>query len=422
LIASLAQWRPRPETSVTVAVRALKELDELGDHPLPNLLNLTDLRSLETIVTISLGRAHFLAGDMEEARAWLKRGLASEGAAYSIWRISGLGSLGLLEAWCGCTERARTYADEALAVASEVGMLAHPAAADAFLALTLTNLERGEPQHAALSLHEGALRAAANKRAHLSWVAHLELALLQTADGQPESAASSLLTDGSRPGTPPPPIVADRLLALRSQRLRLAGSADRARRTIGDSPVGSSALVFEKVATLLTLGEVGKAEKILEASPDPEPAEPLVDVERQILRAWLSKAQSGHAVAKAHLAEALQVAEPHSLVEVFVRAGPPILSLLAEEWGPDQSFCNRVIERARALSSPHPETALADPLTDRELEILSYLPSRFTNTELADRCYVSLNTMKTHMAHIYRKLDVANRNGAIVRARQLGLL
>jgi LuxR family maltose regulon positive regulatory protein len=35
---------------------------------------------------------------------------------------------------------------------------------------------------------------------------------------------------------------------------------------------------------------------------------------------------------------------------------------------------------------------------------------------------VSVNTIKTHMAHIYRKMGVANRNGAIVRARELGLL
>jgi LuxR family maltose regulon positive regulatory protein len=65
---------------------------------------------------------------------------------------------------------------------------------------------------------------------------------------------------------------------------------------------------------------------------------------------------------------------------------------------------------------------MADPLTDREMEILSLLPSRSTNTELAERCYVSVNTIKTHMAHIYRKLDVANRNEAILRAREMGLL
>ena len=56
------------------------------------------------------------------------------------------------------------------------------------------------------------------------------------------------------------------------------------------------------------------------------------------------------------------------------------------------------------------------------MEVLSYLPSRLTNAELAERCFVSVNTIKTHMAHIYQKLAVPNRNEAIARARELGLL
>ena len=69
-----------------------------------------------------------------------------------------------------------------------------------------------------------------------------------------------------------------------------------------------------------------------------------------------------------------------------------------------------------------PRARLVEPLTDRELEILSYLPSRLTNSEMARRCYVSVNTIKTHMSHIYRKLNVANRNAAIDRAQEIGLL
>ena len=56
-------------------------------------------------------------------------------------------------------------------------------------------------------------------------------------------------------------------------------------------------------------------------------------------------------------------------------------------------------------------------MTVRELEILSYLPSRLTNTELADHFYVSVNTIKTHMVHIYRKLGVTNRNAAVARGQ-----
>jgi LuxR family maltose regulon positive regulatory protein len=56
------------------------------------------------------------------------------------------------------------------------------------------------------------------------------------------------------------------------------------------------------------------------------------------------------------------------------------------------------------------------------MEVLTYLPSRLTNAELAERCFVSVNTIKTHMAHIYQKLAAPNRTEAIARARELGLL
>lgn len=141
-LAALAQWRPNPVNSVQQAERAIEMLDNLNGSDVPDLLHLTDSQSLETIATISGGRAHFLAGHIAEARDWLQRGLGTLGATYSIWRVSGLGSLGLLEAWCGRTARAEALADEALAIAREVGRLNHPSTADAYLALAFAALER----------------------------------------------------------------------------------------------------------------------------------------------------------------------------------------------------------------------------------------------------------------------------------------
>jgi LuxR family maltose regulon positive regulatory protein len=99
-----------------------------------------------------------------------------------------------------------------------------------------------------------------------------------------------------------------------------------------------------------------------------------------------------------------------------------VIQLVAGLRGVEPTFREAILRRSRESSSPPPENELIDPLTDRELEILSYLPSRATNSEMAERCYVSVNTIKTHMAHIYRKLDVINRNGAILRAQEIGLL
>ncbi len=63
--------------------------------------------------------------------------------------------------------------------------------------------------------------------------------------------------------------------------------------------------------------------------------------------------------------------------------------------------------RAKEHLRAAPDAVLSEPLTDRERELLAYLPTRLTNAELAARFFVSVNTIKTHMAHIYRKLDAA---------------
>jgi LuxR family transcriptional regulator, maltose regulon positive regulatory protein len=420
LRAALAQCRPRPETSVTMANQALAMLDELGDDPVPNLLNLTDPQSLETMATISGGRAHFLAGATEEARVWLERGLATKGAAYSIWRVSGLGSLALLDAWCGRTRRAEVIADEAVAIARELGILNHPSTADAYLAITLTALERGEPHRAALSLHQGRLRAEANRRVQLSWIGHYLLALLQAADNRPDEAIATIRSTKAEMGAAPP-IVTDRLLSLHGRLLRLGGSPQQALRTMGDA--GSVSLTTEAAAAALTLGQLDVAAKIIGSAPQiTDSTEPLDRVERSVVHAWMADREGFAEDAQRYLSEAMVEAERHSLVEVFVRAGSHVVRMICALPDVQPGFREVVLERAREAIAPSPGGELADPLTERELEVLSHLPSRSTNAEVAERCYVSVNTVKTHMAHIYRKLDVANRNEAIVRAREIGLL
>jgi LuxR family maltose regulon positive regulatory protein len=65
---------------------------------------------------------------------------------------------------------------------------------------------------------------------------------------------------------------------------------------------------------------------------------------------------------------------------------------------------------------------LADPLSERELEVLRLLDTDLTGPELARQLFVSLNTLRTHTKRIFTKLDVNNRSAAVRRARQLGLL
>lgn len=63
-----------------------------------------------------------------------------------------------------------------------------------------------------------------------------------------------------------------------------------------------------------------------------------------------------------------------------------------------------------------------ESLTSREREMMPYLPTRLTNDEIAERMYVSVNTVKGHLKNIYRKLEVDCRDRAVTRAKQAGLL
>jgi ATP/maltotriose-dependent transcriptional regulator MalT len=66
--------------------------------------------------------------------------------------------------------------------------------------------------------------------------------------------------------------------------------------------------------------------------------------------------------------------------------------------------------------------ALPDPLSPRELEVLTLIADGLTNREIAGRLFVGVSTVKKHIQHIYAKLDTRNRTGTIVRARELDLI
>jgi len=61
-------------------------------------------------------------------------------------------------------------------------------------------------------------------------------------------------------------------------------------------------------------------------------------------------------------------------------------------------------------------------LTERELTVLRYLPTMMSNSEIAAEMYFSVNTVKTHLKSIFRKLDVTRRRQAVERARSLSLI
>ena len=77
-------------------------------------------------------------------------------------------------------------------------------------------------------------------------------------------------------------------------------------------------------------------------------------------------------------------------------------------------------EAQRLPATPNGE--IAEEISDAEARVLRYLPTNLTAPEIAAELYVSVHTVKTHLMHIYSKLDVHRRRDAVDRARELGLL
>jgi LuxR family transcriptional regulator, maltose regulon positive regulatory protein len=91
----------------------------------------------------------------------------------------------------------------------------------------------------------------------------------------------------------------------------------------------------------------------------------------------------------------------------------------AQDPGP---VLERVVEARRRMTAPARHVAAGETLSERELDVLRLLATPMTQREIGSELYLSLNTVKTHAKNIFRKLEVTNRQEAIARARELGIL
>jgi LuxR family transcriptional regulator, maltose regulon positive regulatory protein len=133
--------------------------------------------------------------------------------------------------------------------------------------------------------------------------------------------------------------------------------------------------------------------------------------------------QSGEATES--LSAALALAEPDDAYGPFLAAGLPVRSALTALISPSSRFArfaSRILDRFDGRLARPAGAQPAVLLTDSELAVLRFLPSHMTNQEIAEALFLSINTIKTHLSSVYRKLGVANRRQAIAQGRRLELL
>jgi LuxR family maltose regulon positive regulatory protein len=133
----------------------------------------------------------------------------------------------------------------------------------------------------------------------------------------------------------------------------------------------------------------------------------------------------------AFLLDALTMAEPEGFVRIFVNQGmvlaPILRNLIASHTRPEyaRKLLTAIEEEERRRKSKHREITPDSPpglISERELEVLKLLAAGLSNQEIAEKLIISLNTTKTHLRHIFEKLEASGRTQAIARARELKLI
>jgi len=124
------------------------------------------------------------------------------------------------------------------------------------------------------------------------------------------------------------------------------------------------------------------------------------------------------------LEKALSLAQPGGFIFAFLELGQPMAKLLksyAEQKRGLTTFVRSLLDAMGTPQiQPEPKSAwTGEPLTNRELDILKLLTQRLQNKEIAAKLFVSSETVKSHLKHLYQKLNVHNRREATEKASSI---
>jgi LuxR family maltose regulon positive regulatory protein len=402
-----------------------------GGHPEP-----TD--EVRALALLSEGEARLRLGELGAAGAPLYEALLlAQRAGMAQAQVSAASHLAVLEAVRGRLRTAGRTGRQALVSADRFGITDASDLGWVRVALATVYLEWNRGAEAYRLLDE-ALDLAAGDPDLLVTAATVR-ARLCLADGRIAGALETLHEVRRDLGGLPLAPAVDRALALSEAEVRIsAGDLGAARRLVatgGDPSIfvawaaiieGSCALVEGKpaaAAAAVAPYATVSAEFSLSST-----------VQAAIITAIAGRALGDRERVMRGLEIALDVADAEGFRRPFLSGGAAVRELLtsfapsmpvyrpnAADLAAEMTVAD-LGEAGRPFSSRGGDSALAEPLTEREMTILRYLQGTMSNLEIASTLYVSVNTVKTHVKNIYRKLHAGRRREAVDRARELRLI
>ncbi|MFC6157239.1 helix-turn-helix transcriptional regulator [Kribbella jiaozuonensis] len=406
------------EASLSAVLSAEAELragspESAAEHPGPRLL-----------VAGCKGRVLLQRGDFAAALATLTEGAAIAADAGDHEALAEfLGMAALVEAIWGHLRRAVEVAAEATAAA---GREAPYLPQSAIVAQAWVHTDQGDRPGA----EDLVQRAAEAAPTHDSRVVVAALALVRArllrADGDIDLAAAELRAASNSYGAQDDWL--GQALVVDEAKLLLAQHRPEQAATVIEESEGrdqaGSLLVLHRAAA-----EAGER-PVTRLTPVTDRIVPLeTQVDNWLVQAAESISAGDTGRSGRCLERALRLAAPERLRRPFAEAPPALRKLLQpagdvmrqHPWlsapGPDG--------RTRAAGRwgvPAPDLLVTASLTSKEHEVLEYLAELLTTEEIASTMYVSVNTVRSHVRSILRKLSASRRNEAVRRAWELGLL
>jgi LuxR family transcriptional regulator, maltose regulon positive regulatory protein len=415
--------------AVAAGARDLQAMAEVADAAQPGLG-----ADLSALALISLGSTEFWATASEDAERYLDRGIAlARQGGRPYLEFTGLACQAAHEfyhSFARAAERGR----QAVELAGRHGWTGDPAAGIACTAVGLVLVLQGQPDEAE------------------PWVQRAERTL--TADTQPTAVLAIRLIRG--------------MLELERDRNAAALAALEAgealaRRLAGQHYFAARIRAF-LVQSLIRLGQAGRAGQFLAGLGEQ-------DRERGELRVAAAELRLAQGDPQAALAALAPVQEDPVAEDYwgFWRARADVLEAMARDALGDPDAAEAALDRALDLSEhsgdltafllypaggllerqarhraalvaeirgllagtragpqcgapPSRPEPLLEPLSNSEARVLRYLPTSLSGAEIASELYVSHNTVRTHLRHLYAKLGTHRRADTVARARALGLL
>ena len=413
----------------TVAEQADQLLAAVEDPDAAQLGLGEDLRAL---ALVSLGTAEAYAARLEDADRHLEQGVA---LARRIGRPY-LEFLGLAYGTLAAAFRSYVLGErrcrQAIELARRHGWGEDQAASVAYATLAGVVVCQGRLADAEpwLERAEQTLRAEAEPGAGMNL--HYARGLLELARDRNEEAVSAFQAAERLAGTlVTPHTMAPRMRSHLLFALLRLGQTGRVEATLTglDSRERASAPMCIALAALRL------------AQHDPQPATaalaPVIDGSAAAHPTWVAAALLLEAISRDALGDpdaaghalerALDLAEPDRMFLPFLlHPTPELLERHAQQHTAHAALIAEILsvltEASRPAAPPGEPRSLREPLSQAETRVLRYLPTRLSVPEIAGQLHLSVNTVRTHMRHVYDKLDAHRRHEAVEQARTLGLL